>query len=108
MKQIIINASQEGARCGSRYPGSLPSALTPLNTSAQNNNKGGVGLTSLRPAANPEVPTPAGKGYTSITPPGPPLSVTVRATMDWGVVNKFVPGMESSTTLSCTTTMAVE
>ena len=114
MKQIIINASREGARYGTRYTGSLPSALNPsisnyvLNTSAQNNNLGGVGLKSVLPEANPEVPTPTGTGYTSITPPGQPLSVTVRATKNWWVVNKFIPGMESSTILSSTTTMAVE
>jgi hypothetical protein len=114
MKQIIINASREGARYGTRYTGSLPSALDPsisnyvLYTSAQNSNKGGVGLTSLLPGANPEVPTPEGTGYTSISPPGQPLSVTVRATKNWWVVNKFIPGMNSSTILSSTTTMAVE
>jgi hypothetical protein len=114
MKQIIINASREGARYGTRYTSFLPSALNPsisnyiLKTSAENGGKGGVGLLSLLPTANPAVPTPTGSGYTSITPPGQPLSVTVQATKDWWVVNKFVPGMSSSTTLSSTTTMAVE
>jgi Flp pilus assembly protein TadG len=114
MKQIIINASREGARYGARYTGTPPIALNPsisnyiLNTSAQNNDKGGVGLTSLLPDANPQVPTPTGTGYTSITPPGQPLSVTVTATKDWWVVNRFIPGMNSSITLSSTTTMAVE
>jgi hypothetical protein len=114
MKQIIINASREGARYGTRYTGSLPSALDPsisnyiLNTSAENSNKGGVGLRSILPNDSPQVPTPTGTGYTSITPPGQPLSVTVQATKHWWVVNKFVPGMASTTTLSSTTTMAVE
>jgi hypothetical protein len=112
MKQIIINASREGARYGTRYTGSPPIALTPsisdyiLNTSAQNNNKGGLGLKALLPDA--EVPTPTGTGYTSITPPGQPLSVTVRAPLDWWVVDRLIPGMDSSITLSSTTTMAVE
>jgi len=114
MKQIVINASREGARYGTRYTGSVPNALYPsisdyiLNTSTQNSNRGGVGLRSLLPDANPEVPTPTGTGYTSINPPGQPLSVTVKATKHWWVVNKFIPGMESNTILSVTTTMAVE
>jgi Flp pilus assembly protein TadG len=114
MKQIVINASREGARYGSRYTGSTPSALNPsisnyvLNTSAENANKGGVGLKGLLPDADPKVPTPGGTGYTSINPPGQPLSVTVQATKNWWVVNKLIPGMASKKTLSSTTTMAVE
>lgn len=114
MKQIIINASREGARYGTRYTGSTPITRVPsisdyvLNTSAQNGDKGGVGLIDLLPNANPQVPTPTGTGYTSITPPGQPLSVTVTATKNWWVVDKFIPGMGASQTLSSTTTMAVE
>jgi TadE-like protein len=114
MKQIIINASREGARYGSRYTGSVPSARNPsisdyiLKTSGQNGGKGGIGLLSLLPNDNPVVPTPTGSGYTSISPPGQPLSVKVQATKTWWVVNKLIPGMSSSTTLASTTTMAVE
>jgi Flp pilus assembly protein TadG len=120
MKQTITNASREGARYGTRYwiageTRVLPSALNPsissyiLNKSADNGGKGGVGLVSLLPSdANPTVPTPTGTGYTIVTPPGNPLSVTVTATKNWWVVNKFIPGMESSLTMSSTTCMAVE
>jgi len=115
MKQIVINASREGARYATRYTGTVPSAKTPtisdyvLNTSAENGGKGGVGLKALLPTeANPQVPTPTGTGYTSITPPGQPVSVEVTAVKNWWVINNFIPGMGSSTTLSSTTTMAVE
>ena len=114
MKQIITNASREGARYATRYTGSPPISLNPsisnyiLNTSAQNNNNGGIGLQSLLPDANPQVPTPTGTGYTSITPPGQPLTITVSATKNWWFVDKFIPGINSSITLSSTTTMAVE
>ena len=113
MKQIVSNASREGARYGTRYTGSTASALNPsisnyvLNSSADNGDKGGVGLKSLLPDANPEVPTPTGTGYTDATP-GNPLYVTVTATKTWLVVNKFVPGMGPTQTVSSTTCMAVE
>jgi Flp pilus assembly protein TadG len=119
MKQTITNASREGARYGTRYwiageTRLLPSTLNPsissyvLNSAADNGGKSGFGLKSLLPNdANPAVPTPTGTGYTNATA-GNPLSVTVTATKNWWVVNKFIPGMESSLTISSTTCMAVE
>jgi len=113
IKQVVSNASREGARYGTRYSGSTAIALNPsissyvLNTSAANGGKGGVGLTNLLPSANPTVPTPTGLGYTDATP-GNPLYVTVTATKTWWVVNKFAPGMGPTQTVSSTTCMAVE
>ena len=119
MKQTINNASREGARYGARYwiageTRIIPNALNPsissyvLNTAADNSGNGGVGLRSSLPSdANPTVPTPTGTGYTNATV-GNPLSVTVTATKNWWIVNKFIPGMGSSITISSTTCMAVE
>ena len=113
MKQIVINASREGARYGTRYTGSVPNALYPsisdyiLNTSAENGNKGGYGLKQQLPGDNPAVPTPTGPGYTDSTA-GNDLYVTVTATKTWWVVNQFVPGMGPTSTVSSTTCMKVE
>ena len=115
MKQIIINASREGARYGTRSTKSTTpaSALVPsisnyiLNTSAENGNKGGYGLKEQLPGDNPKVPAPTGPGYTDNTS-GNDLFVTVTATKTWWVVNNFVPGMEPTSTISSTTCMKVE
>jgi len=113
MKQMVSNASREGARYGARYTGSTANALNPsissyvLNTSAANGNKGGLGLTNQLVGYNPQVPTPTGPGYTNATP-GNALYVTVTVTRPWWVVNKFVPGMGATSPISSTTCMAVE
>ena len=113
MTQMVTNASREGARYGVRYCGSTANALNPsissyvLNTSAENGNKGGLGLKNQLQGDNPTVPTPTGPGYTNATP-GNPLYVTVTATKTWWVVNKFVPGMGPTQTVASTTCMAVE
>ena len=73
MKQIVSNASREGARYGTRSTGATAAAntLNPsisnyiLNTSAENGGKGGYGLkSSAARRCNPAVPTPTGPGYT--------------------------------------------
>ena len=115
MKQIVSNASREGARYGTRSTKSTTpaSALVPsisnyiLNTSAENGNKGGYGLKEQLPGDNPAVPTPTGPGYTDSTS-GNDLYVKVTATKTWWVVNKFVPGMGPTSTISSTTCMKVE
>jgi len=115
MKQIVSNASREGARYGTRSTGSTAAAnaLNPsisnyiLNTSAENGDKGGLGLYNQLQGDNPTVPTPTGPGYTDSTS-GNALYVKVTATKTWWVVNKFVPGMEPTSTISSTTCMAVE
>jgi Flp pilus assembly protein TadG len=113
IKQVVTNASREGARYGTRYTGSTASTLIPsihdyiLNTSEGNNNKGGLGLSVQLQGCSPTVPTPTGLGYTNATP-GNPLYVTVTAIKTWWIVNRFVPGMEDTRTVSSTTCMAVE
>jgi Flp pilus assembly protein TadG len=113
IRQIVTNASREGARYATRYTGSPVNALTPsvsnyiLNTSAENNGKGGLDLKDQLQGCNPTVPAPTGLGYTDDTP-GNPLYVTVTATKTWWFVNKFIPGMGPSITISSTTCMAME
>jgi Flp pilus assembly protein TadG len=113
IKQIVTNASREGARYGTRYTGSTASTLTPsisdyiLNTSAENGDKGGLDLKDQLQGCNPTVPTPTGLGYTNATP-GNSLYVTVTATKTWWIVNRFVPGLGETKTVSSTTCMAVE
>ena len=115
MKQMVSNASREGARYGTRATKSVAAAnaLNPsisnyiLNTSAENGNKGGYGLKEQLPGDNPTVPTPTGPGYTDSTA-GNDLYVTVTAIKTWWVVNKFVPGMGPTSTISSTTCMKVE
>jgi hypothetical protein len=112
MKQIVSNASREGARYGTRYSGVTANTLLPsisdyiLNTSDENGGKGGYGLKSQLPGDNPKV-DPSGPGYTNSTP-GNDLYVKVTATKTWWVVNKFVPGMGPTSTISSTTCMKVE
>jgi Flp pilus assembly protein TadG len=115
MKQLVSNASREGARYGTRSTGTTAAAntLDPsianyiLNTSVQNSNKGGYGLKAQLPGDNPTVPTPTGPGYTNATS-GNDLYVKVTATKTWWVVNKFIPGMGPTATISSTTCMKVE
>jgi Flp pilus assembly protein TadG len=113
IRQVVTNASREGARYATRYTGSPANAITPsvsdyiLNTPAQNNGKGGLDLKDQLQGCNPTVPPPTGLGYTDDTP-GNPLYVTVTATKTWWFVNKFIPGMGPSITISSTTCMAME
>ena len=119
MKQVVTNASREGARYGITYQTNtsgvriVPNAFTPtianyvLNTSAQNGGKGGYSLVSLLPSnANPTV-TLAGTGYTTGTK-GTGLEVTVTATKTWFVVSGFIPGLGSQKTLVAKTVMLCE
>ncbi len=124
MKQIITDASREGARYGARYVTQgekpiVPSAKVPtivnyvLNDSPANSGKGGFGLTKLLPSDASPVVTPSGAGYaltsyTAGTSPGLPIDVTVTAVKTWWILSKFVPNMSDSITLSSTTSMAVE
>ncbi len=119
MKQIIINASREGARYATRYQADgsgnhiLPNGLTPsiedfiLNSSGDNNNGGGYGLRGILPSdSNPTV-TPGGAGFTSGTA-GADLTITVTARKNWFVLGSLVPGLGSYVDLSVTTDMKVE
>lgn len=120
MKQIIINASREGARYGvvyQNYEGTSnrkpPSALTPSiqNWVMQPPPGGSYGLINLLPAdANPIV-TPAGAGYTTGTV-GADLSVTVTCQKRWlildGIMRLFGASWDNTITLTAVTVMRVE
>jgi hypothetical protein len=110
MRQVITNASREGARYGITYvtnPSGVrlpPSALAPSIESFVVN---GYLANALLPAdANPSV-TAAGAGY-STGAKGAPLQVTVTATKSWFLVSSFVPGISDQVTLSATSVMQCE
>ncbi len=126
MKQVMSNASREGARYATKYHTDasgnriLPSALSPsiadyvIKTSAQNGSGGGYGLASLLPSdSSPSVSNgdlisaTLSPGYTSGNP-GDDITVTVTATKNWFVVNKFIPGMSDSISLTARTVMKCE
>ncbi len=123
MKQMISNASREGARYGTRYQTNssgariLPKNLTPSienyvkNSSADNGGNGGFGLSSLLPSdANPTV-TPTGPGSTEFNPDNllnDDLTVTVTATKNWLVIGNFISTLGTSKTITVTTTMRCE
>ena len=102
MKQVVTNASRDGARYGSLYSTALPNVFSPT-ISAWVTSK----YASLLPAdANLQV-TPGGTGYTSGTT-GDDLSVQVTATKHWWVVGSLGIGLGPTQTVSSTTWMKVE
>jgi Flp pilus assembly protein TadG len=108
MKQMVTNASREGARYGTRYTTNtagahlLPNALSPT-IAAWITSK----YASLLPSdANLQI-TPGGAGYTS-GDPGADLSVAVTATKHWWVIGNLVPGLGTGQTVASTTWMKVE
>lgn len=123
MRQMMVNASREGARYGTRYQTNalgnrvLPKDLAPtianyvLKTSAENGGKGGWDLKNLLPTtAYPEV-TPSGTAATESNPSvvaGEQLIVTVNATKNWLVIGKLIPTLGNSISLSASTGMLCE
>ncbi len=110
MRQVITNASREGARYGITYRTNTngnritPSALSP---SISNYLLSVYKLATLLPAdASPNI-TVSGAGYTS-TQKGDPLEVKVTATKTWFIVSSFVPGLGNHIALSATTVMLIE
>ncbi len=121
MKQIIINASREGARYGvvfksigdSNNTRMVPAALTPSiqNWVLQPPPAGEYGLVNLLPAdANPTV-TVGGAGYNTGTV-GTDLSVTVTCQKQWlildGIMKLFGASWDNTITLTAVTVMRVE
>ncbi len=109
MKQVITNASREGARYGTRYNTDAsgthikPNTLNPTISNYITNK-----YSSLLPGDANLTVTPGGTGYTSGNP-GDDLSVQVTATKKWWIVNKFIPGFVGSTkNISCITWMKCE
>lgn len=110
MRQVITNASREGARYGIIYKTDTngnrftPSALSPTISSYLLTT---YKLPTLLPAdASPKI-TVSGVGYTS-TKKGDPLEVKVTATKTWFIVSNLIPGLGRQITLNATTVMLIE
>jgi Flp pilus assembly protein TadG len=110
MRQVITNASREGARYGIIYRTDANGnriAASALSRSISSYLLNDYKLTSILPAdASPNI-TPRGAGYTS-TQKGDQLEVEVTATKTWFIVSSFVPGLGNSLTLKATTVMLIE
>ena len=123
MRQVMVNASREGARYGTRYQTNgtgdriVPRDLTPsvtnyvLNTSAENGDKGGWGLKNFLPTdASPAV-RPEGLAANWANPSdiaGKDLTVIITATKNWLVIGKLIPVLGNSINLTATTDMKCE
>jgi Flp pilus assembly protein TadG len=104
IKQVISNASREGARYGSRFQtDSSGNRVAPNNFSTSIASHVTSSYGSLVP--NLTVPTPTGTGYTSGAS-GDNLTVTASAQKNWF----FLGGLMgfSPQTLTTSTTMALE
>jgi hypothetical protein len=123
MRQIMVNASREGARYGTRYKTDalgnrvLPRDLNPsiinyvTNTSAENGSGGGWGLKTLLPSDASLVVAPGGPAATQSNPSvlaGEDLTVTITATKNWLVIGRLIPGLGTSVNMSATTDMKCE
>jgi Flp pilus assembly protein TadG len=110
MKQIITNASREGARYGITYQTNTsglriaPNVLSPtIQTYIQTNY---LANTALPSDANPTISL-GGAGYTTGTK-GTALEVTVNATKTWFMVSSLIPGMGDQKVISAKTVMLCE
>ncbi len=103
MKQVVTNASREGARyaVALRRDGTRPSGSDVQNWVLTNALK----AQPLWPAdAAPEVTLPNGTSGTV----GATVIVRVTATKTWWVANNFIPGLGENVQLGAETTMRVE
>jgi hypothetical protein len=127
MKNLMANASREGARYGTRYwidPTTknriLPKNLNPtiqnyiLRTNAENGDKGGWGLLQFMPTdANTQV-TLGGPASTETDaaalnyPMSEDLQVTITSRKYWFILGAFVPTLGDYKDLTVTTTMKCE
>ena len=110
MKQVVTNASREGARYGITYKTNsdgMRIAPNGLNPSIQQyiltNYLTNAGLPS---DANPTVSV-SGTGYTTGSK-GAAVEVTVTAVKTWFLVSGFIPGMGDKITLTAKTVMLCE
>ena len=107
IKQVIANASREGARYGSRYQtNSTGTRIIPANITTPYTIAGYVTHYYGGSVTNLTVPTPTGTGYTSGMS-GSPLTVTVIAQKNWFFLGNL-PGFTNPQSLTATTTMALE
>ena len=107
MKQMVSNASREGARYGARYTTNaagnhlIPNAFSPSIASWVSSQ-----YSSLLPSDASVQVTPGGAGYTSGLA-GADLSVAVTATKHWWVVGSLL-GWEPTKAISATTWTKIE
>lgn len=110
MRQVVTNASREGARYGITYRTDTNGhrvAPTNFSPTIQSYLLTGYLASAPLPAdADPQV-TLAGAGYATGTK-GANLEVSVTANKTWFVVSHFVPGMGSSITLRAVSIMQCE
>jgi len=110
MKQVITNASREGARYGVTYTtnsSGVRIAPNALNPTIQNYVLTKYLASSVLPSsANPNV-TLGGAGYTTGTK-GSAVEVTVTATKKWFIIAGFIPGLGTQKTLGSKTVMLCE
>jgi hypothetical protein len=109
LKQLVNNASREGARYGTQYPVSgsgltrPPSSFTPTISDWVSLSQYGD-YSSRLPSLSV---SPTGAGYTGVTP-GLALTVTVSAVKTWWIVGTLIPSLGNSITLTSATTMYLE
>lgn len=107
IKQVITNASREGARYGSRFTtDSTGTRIIPANIVTPYTIAGYVIYYYGSSVTNLTVPTPTGTGYTSGTI-SDPITVTVTAQKHWFFLGNLL-GFPNPQTLTATTTMALE
>jgi Flp pilus assembly protein TadG len=110
MKQVITNASREGARYGITYRTDTngnriaPSALSPSISTYLNTN---YNLTSLLPCDASPIITTSGNGLNNGTR-GNSLEVNVTATKNWFILSSLIPGFGNQQTLTASTVMLCE
>jgi Flp pilus assembly protein TadG len=115
MKQVVTNASREGARYGAAYQEyNVNGTLTrkpPVNyaPTIEQQVKTYLSKTGLPSDANPQVsmPTMVPDGYNT-GQKNAPLAVQVTATKTWFILDNFIPGLGESVTLSAETVMRCE
>jgi len=112
MKQVITNASREGARYGITWRANSNGVRIAANTFTPTISNyvltsAGFNLTSLLPSDATPAVTCTGSGYTGTTK-GNPLTVSVTAVKHWFMISGFIPGMADTLTLTASTIMLCE
>lgn len=95
LRQVINNASREGARAGVVYPHPVNEVEPKVIAAVKDHLP--TGMTTDPPVVN------SGTGLT-----GDPLTVTVTYTKNWWIINYFVPGLGDSTQIKAQTVMRYE
>ncbi|MBU4447985.1 MAG: pilus assembly protein [Proteobacteria bacterium] len=98
LKQVITNASREGARVGVVYPHLVMDIPATVISGVKDHLPGTMGTD---PELNIDVKV--GSGLTA-----DPLTVTVTYTKTWWIINYFLPGMGDSTQIWAQTVMRYE